>query len=192
MKLKLTILLAVLVASLNLQAGDEAGSPEKLNFSAEQEVQLTAVIEAIDLDARTITLTGPMGNSRTIQAREDSTNIDKVKVGDKVDVKYIQNLTVQLWANDGMEAGAGAMAVQGTSKEGETPAAMELVSTIETAIVEEINIEANTFKLRWPNGEVNEYVAQDPENLKKGAVGDLVSITYTEAIALTLIETDEE
>lgn len=192
MKLKLISLLAVLLATLNLQAGDEAGSPEKLSFSAEQEVQLTAVIDAIDLEARTVTLTGPLGNSRTLQAREDSTNIDKVKVGDKVDVKYIQNLTVQLWANDGMDPGAGAMAVQGTSKEGETPAAMEMVATIETAIVEEINLEANTFKLRWPNGEVNEYVAQNPENLKKGEVGDLVSITYTEAVALTLMESDEE
>ena len=192
MKFKLSTLLAVLLASLNLQAGDEAGSPEKLNFSAEQEVQLTAVIDAIDLEARTITLTGPLGNSRTIQAREDSTNIDKVKVGDKVDVKYIQNLTVQLWANDGLEPGQGAMAIQGTSEEGETPAAMELVSTVETAVVEEINLEANTFKLRWPNGEVNEYVARDPENLKKGEVGDLVSITYTEAVALTLMESDEE
>ena len=84
------------------------------------------------------------------------------------------------------------LAVHGTSKEGETPAAMEMVSTIETAIVEEINLEANTFKLRWPNGEVNEYVAQNPENLKKGEVGDLVSITYTEAVALTLMETGEE
>jgi Cu/Ag efflux protein CusF len=192
MKLKLIALLAVLLASLNLQAGDEAGSPEKLSFSAEQEVQLTAVIDAIDLEARTVTLTGPLGNSRTLQAREDSTNIDKVKVGDKVDVKYIQNLTVQLWANDGMDPGAAAMAVQGTSKEGETPAAMGVVSTIETAIVEEINLEANTFKLRWPNGEVNEYVSQNPENLKKGQVGDLVSITYTEAVALTLMETGEE
>jgi hypothetical protein len=192
MKLKSIIVLAVLVASLNLQAGEETGSPEKLNFSAEQEVQLTAVIDAIDREARTITLTGPMGNSRTIKASEDSTNIDKVKVGDKVDVKYIQNLTVQLWSNDGMEPGQGAMAIQGTSKEGETPAAMEMVSTVETAVVEEINLETNTFKLRWPSGEVNEYVAQDPENLKKGEVGDLVSITYTQAVALTLMETGEE
>jgi Cu/Ag efflux protein CusF len=192
MKFKSITLLAVLLASLNLQAGEEAGSPEKLSFSAEQEVQLTAVIDAIDLEARTVTLTGPLGNSRTLQAREDSTNIDKVKVGDKVDVRYIQNLTVQLWANDGLEPGQGALAIQGTSEEGETPAAMGVVSTVETAVVEDINLEANTFKLRWPNGEVNEYVAQDPENLKKGEVGDLVSITYTEAIALTLMESDEE
>jgi len=191
MKLKSVALLAVLLASLNLQAGDETGSPEKLTFTAEQEVQLTAVIDAIDLEARTVTLTGPMGNSRTLQAREDSNNIDKVKVGDQVDVKYIQNLTVQLWANDGMEPGEGGMTVQGTNKEGEAPAAMELVSTVETAVVEEINLEANTFKLRWPNGEVNEYVAQDPENLKKGEVGDLVSVTYTEAIALTLMANEE-
>ena len=192
MKLKLFAMLGVLLASLSLQAGEEVDSPEKLTFSAEQEVQLTAVIDAIDMEARTVTLTGPLGNSRTLQARDDSTNIEKVKVGDQVDVRYIQNLTVQLWANDGMEPGAAAIGIQGTSEEGETPAAMEMISTVDTAVVEEINLEANTFKLRWPNGEVKEYVAQDPENLKKGEVGDLVSVTYTEAIALTLVESDEE
>jgi Cu/Ag efflux protein CusF len=180
-------LLAFLLASLNLQAQEPAASPEKLSFSATQEVQLTAVIDAIDLEARTVTLTGPLGNSRTLQAREDSTNIEKIKVGDEVDVRYVQNLTVQLFANDGMEPGAGVVAMQGGNEEGEAPAAMELVSTVETAVVEEINLEANTFRLRWPSGEVTEYEARDPENLKKGEVGDLVAVTYTEAVALSLV-----
>ena len=52
--------------------------------------------------------------------------------------------------------------------------------------VEEINLEDNTFKLKGPSGEITEYVAQDPENLKKAAVGDLVVITYTEAIAISV------
>jgi hypothetical protein len=58
--------------------------------------------------------------------------------------------------------------------------------------VEDINIEANSFKLKWPNGEIQEYQAQDPENLKKAEVGDLVVTTYTEAIALYMNEVDAE
>ena len=65
-------------------------------------------------------------------------------------------------------------------------------SQVITATVEEINIEANTFKLKGPSGEVNEYVARNPENLKKAAVGDLVVITYTQAIALSVEKTTAE
>ena len=84
------------------------------------------------------------------------------------------------------------MAAVARNKEGETPAGMVMETTITTATVEEINIEANTFKLKWPGGEIKEYEAQNPENLKKADVGDLVVITYTEAIALSLAEVPAE
>jgi len=61
-----------------------------------------------------------------------------------------------------------------------------------TATVEEINLEDNTFKLKGPSGEINEYVAHDPENLKKAAVGDLVVITYTQAVAISVEKTSLE
>jgi hypothetical protein len=101
-------------------------------------------------------------------------------------------MSIEVFANDGMEPGAGVMAASGINKEGETPAGMEMITTVTTATVEEINIEANTFKLKWPGGEIQEYVAQDPENLKKAAVGDLVVTSYTEAIALSLVEVPAE
>ena len=41
-------------------------------------------------------------------------------------------------------------------------------------------------------GEIKQYEAQDPENLRKAAVGDLVVTTYTEAIALQLQEVSKE
>ena len=53
-------------------------------------------------------------------------------------------------------------------------------------VVEEINIEANTFKLKGPDGVINEYVARNPENLKRAVVGDLVVITITEAVAIVV------
>ena len=69
---------------------------------------------------------------------------------------------------------------------------MEMITTVAAATVEEIDIEANTFKLKWPGDEVKEYVAQNPENLKKAAGGDLVVITHTEAIAMKLQEVAAE
>ena len=61
-----------------------------------------------------------------------------------------------------------------------------------TATVEEINIEANPFKLRGPSGLVKEYEAQNPENLKKAEVGDIVVITYTEGVAISVEKSTAE
>jgi hypothetical protein len=192
MKLKFILLITALVFSLSLQAGDKAAATEKPSFSATQTVQLIAVVDAVDREARTITLKGPQGNTRTIQARADSNNIDQIEVGDQVNVEYIQNMSIEVFANDGMEPGSGMMAATGINKEGETPAGMEVLTSVTTAVVEDINIEANTFKLRWPEGEVLQYEAQDPENLKKADVGDLVVLTFTEAIAMSLVEVPAE
>jgi hypothetical protein len=192
MKLKFTLLIIALVFSLSLQAGDKAVATEKPSLSATQTVQLIAVVDAVDREARTITLKGPQGNSRTIQARKESNNIDQIVVGDEVNVEFIQHMSIEVFENDGHEPGTGAMAASAVNKEGETPAGMEVLTTVTTAIVEDINIEANTFKLRWPSGDVLQYEAQDPENLKKADVGDLVVLTFTEAIAMSLVEVAAE
>jgi Cu/Ag efflux protein CusF len=189
---KILLSITALLVSLSLQAGDEAATTEKPSFSATQKVQLTTVVEAVDREARTITLKGPQGNTRTLPARKDSNNIDQIEVGDQVNVEYVQHMSIEVFANDGEEPGAGVMGAVATNKEGETPGVMEMESTVVTAVVEDINIEANTFKLRWPEGEVMEYEAQDPENLKKADVGDLVVVTYTEAITLFLNEVPAE
>ena len=194
MKLKLICIAVALVFSLSLQAGEKSVATEKPSFSATQTVQLTASVVAIDREARTITLQGPEGNTHTLPDDPDSNNnnIDKIEIGDTVNVEFVQNMTIEVFANDGMEPGAGIMAAKGTNKEGETPAAMEMITTVATATVEDINIEANTFKLKWPGGEIVEYEAQNPENLKKADVGDLVVTTHTEAVILTLNEVPAE
>lgn len=61
-------------------------------------------------------------------------------------------------------------------------------ATIVVATVEEINLEMNTFKLKGPDGEVTEYVARNLDNLRRSAVGDLVVITTTESVAITVEE----
>jgi hypothetical protein len=190
MNLKLTFLAAALVFSLSLQASEKAVATEKPSFSATQMGQLTASVVGIDREALTVTLKGPEGNTQTLEAT--AYNMKKIDIGDTVNVEYVQNMTIEVFANDGMEPGAGVMGVSGENMEGETPAAMEVIATVATATVEEINIEANTFKLKWPGGEIKEYEAQNPENLKKADVGDLVVTTYTEAIALTLNEVTDE
>jgi len=60
-----------------------------------QQITVSATIEAIDKKARTVTIKGPEGNSVTVTAR-DPKNLDKVKVGDNVEITYTEALAISL------------------------------------------------------------------------------------------------
>lgn len=190
-------ILAPLALSLALSlpasamAGDEAAAVEKPSFSATAKVQVVTVVEAVDYEARTVTLKGPEGNLRTITA-ENTPNLEQVEVGDQVNIEYVENLSIQVFANDGTKPGQGVMSATAVNTPEQAPGGMEMITTVTTATVEEINIEANTFKLKLPNDEVREFEAVNPENLKKAEVGDLVVTTVTEAVAIYLAEVETE
>jgi hypothetical protein len=60
-----------------------------------QEVTVTATITAIDKKAQTVTIKGPKGNSETVKAK-DPKNLDRIKVGDLVEITYARALAVSL------------------------------------------------------------------------------------------------
>ena len=117
---------------------------------------------------------------------------EQVHVGDTVNVEYVQNLTIEVMENDGSGPGEGVMTANAVNTPDQAPGGMEMTTSVVKAIVEEINIEANTFKLKMPGGEVRQFEARNPENLKRAAVGDLVITTYTEAVAIYLAEVPAE
>ena len=56
----------------------------------------TAIVEAIDVPTRAITLKKPDGTFVTIVAGPDITRFSEVKVGDKVSARYYDNVVVRL------------------------------------------------------------------------------------------------
>ena len=190
---KILILLAsLLLFNSPCWSEESAQAADKPSLFTSQTVILTAMVEAINHETREVTLRGPEGKTVSFVASEEARNLPQVQVGDIVMAEYVQSMSVEVFANDGTEPGAGALAVAGRSEEGDMPAMTAIDALVVTATVEEINLEANTFKLKGPAGEIMEFEARDPENLKKAAVGDLVVITYTEAIALSVEKTTAE
>lgn len=161
-------------------------SPEKPAISASAAVVITSKIEAINHETRVITVNDQEGRPVTFTASEEARNLDQVAVGDTVTVEVMKNLTIQVLSAENAEAGAAEVMVAARSEEGEMPAAAVMDSKIEVFTVEEINIEANTFKLKDANGMVKEFTAREPENLKKSEVGDVVVMTLTQAIAISV------
>ncbi len=166
-------------------AADEA-EMERPSIYASQTAMVTAVVEAINQETRVVTVRKEDGESLTFTASDDARNLGQVNVGDVLMAEYQETISIEVMANEGIEPQAALMDATARTEEGEMPGFAAMDATVVVATVEEINIEANTFKLKGPDGSVNEYVARNPENLTRAKVGDLVVITITEAIAITV------
>ena len=188
----LSLLAALLLFSAPCWSAESAVAMDRPSMSTTQTVIVTAQVEAINHETREVTLLGPEGKSVSFVASEDARNLKQVEVGDIVVAEYVQTMSIEVFANDGYEPSAGNLVVAGRSEEGEMPALTAIDATVVTATLEEINLENNTFKLKGPTGVIQEYEAMDPNNLTKVLIGDLVVITYTEAVAISVEKTTAE
>jgi hypothetical protein len=190
--IKFTTIVALLFAVATTWAAEDLTMMEKPSFYASQTSTISAVVEEINYETRVVTVRKPDGEAVTFTASEDARNLGQVTVGDVLIAEYQETVSIEVMANEGMEAGAAELSAMARTEKGEMPGMMAIDAIVVTATVEEINIEANTFKLKGPEGTINEYTARNPQNLKRAAVGDLVVMTVTEAIAVTVVEQNAE
>ncbi len=183
-----TLLFATTVAI----ATEEDTMLERPSFSASQSMTVSAVVEAIDHESRVVTVRTTDGEAITFTASEEARNLDQVDVGDLLLAEYVKTVTIDVMANEGMQPNAANASAMARSEKGAMPGMAAMDATVVTATVEEINLEMNTFKLKGPDGTVNEFVARNPENLKRSKVGDLVVITATTTVAITVEEQPAE
>jgi Cu/Ag efflux protein CusF len=181
----------LLVAALTLSmtaavAGSHEAELDRPSFAAQQTMVVTAVVEAIDHETRVVTVRRDDGEELTFTASEEARNLDQVSVGDVLVAEFVETITVEVLPGDGLGPDGAEAAAMARTKEGEMPGIAAMDSTVVISTVEDINIEANTFKLKGPDGVVTEYVARNPENLKRSKVGDIVVITDTVAMAITV------
>ena len=172
--------------AMSAWAGEEAQEMERPSMYVSQMATVSAVVTAIDHETRVVTVQKEDGESLTFTASEEARNLGQVSVGDILVAEYEETLSIQVMPNEGLEPEVAMADAVARTEEGEMPGVAAMEATVITATVEDINIEANTFKLKYADGSVNEYVARNPDNLKRSKVGDLVVITATSAVALVV------
>jgi hypothetical protein len=183
------LLVAFAAGNAFADAHEELDRP---SMHASQSMKVNAVVEAINHETREVRLRRSDGEIIEFVASEEARNLGQVDVGDIVNAEYIHSVSIEVIANEGYEPEAGQMQATARTEEGEMPGVAAINTQVATATVEEINIEANTFKLKGVDGTVNEYTARNPENLKRAKVGDLVIMTVTDAVAITVEEVTSE
>jgi len=190
--IKYASVLALLTVAAMAWAGDKGPMAEKPAFSASQSMTVTALVEAIDHETRVVTVRKSDGEAITFTASDEVRNLAQVSVGDYLVAEYVETVSIEVMANDGMEAEAAEVSAMARAEEGEMPGVAAMEAMVVTATVEEINLETNTFKLKEPDGSINEYMARNPENLKLAEVGDLVVTTITASVAIVVEEKPAE
>ncbi len=153
--------------------------------AAAQTVRITATITAIDKATRDVTLKGPEGNQVTVTAGPDVKNFDKLKVGDQVDLQYVEALTLELKKGGGLVVGRSEKADAVSAKKGEMPGGAVGRQVTIVANVTAVDPAKQIVTLKGPNRTVNLRIP-DPEQFKRVAVGDQVEAKYTQAVAVAV------
>jgi len=149
-------------------------------------VSATATVKALNLKTRHVTLQRADGSVIKFVAGDDVRNLPQVKVGDEVNVTYYESLAYEVRKPGAAAPGATVTEGAARAKLGEKPGgAAGRVTTI-TATIAAIDKGAGTVTLRTPDGETTTIKARNPDNLNRVSVGDLVDITYTEALAISV------
>lgn len=151
-----------------------------------QTVNVQAKITKIDAKTREVTLKGPQGNELTIEAGPEVKNFSKLKVGDTVDVQYVESLVLELKKGGGMPVERTDDHAITAAKAGEKPGAA--AGRRITVVGDVVNVDTTTkmVTVKGPKRTVELHV-EDPEQLKMIAKGDQVQATYTEAAALSVM-----
>jgi hypothetical protein len=150
----------------------------------EQQVTTVATVQKIDLAKRLVTLKGEDAKVFTIHAGDEVKNLPQVKVGDKVSTTYYESIAYEVHKPGAAEVGVKGASGLATAEPGEKPGGVLADVVQVTATVVSIDKTTPSVTLKRPDGEVVAVRVRDPQKLEGVAVGDLVEITYTQALAI--------
>ena len=191
--MKLTTALACLVVAVAApmamtSAADTAATPSAAaakGLHESRKVERKATITAIDKAKRLATLKAEDGNQFEVEVSPEVKNFDKLQVGDSVVASYTQSVGVRIepasQASPGVKETAMATPAVGQAKVGR-----EVTATLK---VESVDAANNMVTLSDGAGRSAQVDVVDPrarERLKTLKPGEMVVITYTEALALRL------
>jgi len=184
--LKAMTFLFGLAVSLPVSAQMQAAPPP---VGQGQLTEVTAKVEDIDLGKRLITVKGPQGRVVTTKVDPKVENLDKVKVGDDVQIKYYRAALQQAEKLDPSAKRGGTVteSAAATGTVGEMPAGIKGREVRETVEVLDVDPYKKAVAFRGMDGKYREISVDAPhlehwlEDLKKG---DKVRVAYVEALAI--------
>jgi Cu/Ag efflux protein CusF len=146
-----------------------------------------ATVESIDYDTRQITLRTPEGTSARFSVSDEVKNFGKVKKGDQIRLGYYESVVLALNKPGEKMAATGHREAILSGSSASKPSGTAVSVTDMTVTIEAIDKPNREVAIKGPNGNVA-IVHVDPEigDLSRIKVGDRVTITHTDALAVSV------
>lgn len=178
---------SVLVALSALLSISQA--QDRPQFSSESVKEITATVEAVNHDDRSLVLRGE-DNARTlVMAGPNVRNFDQIRAGDRIVVSYREAIAAEVKPKGKGIEGVKQATAKTRAPEGSQPAigTGSLIAT--TVEVQAVDTSFDTVTFTRADGITRTVAVEDPkaqEFIRELRRGDEVQVTYTEAIAVNL------
>jgi Cu/Ag efflux protein CusF len=179
----MSIVVALLI-SVPVSYG-QAPAEKKPAVGEAKAVRVQGTIAAVDKDAKTITLKGPKGRTVTLDV-QDPQKLEIVKVGDPVVATYYEAIAVEVKKAGSATPGVTVQESRATSKPGENPAGAVARQVTLIGTITAIDRKAPSVTVKGPQGRTETVKVKDANNLKDVKVGDMVELTYAQALVVAL------
>ena len=184
----LSIIPALLLALSTTISFAEEMPTDRPGRAAAGLVSISAVVEAVDLKARTVTLRTEDGNVVKMEVTEEARNLDQVEVGDILEVEYYESIVIFTQDAEGDLTPEAKVAAKRTPKGDKPGMAVSETVTIKV-VVEAINHDTRVITLKGPEGKtMTKRVDDSVKRLNEVKKGDEIVIQLTTALAITVRE----
>lgn len=186
-KLAMAVILSLFIFSCK-SATDTQMSERRAPREKMEIVKIEAEVKEIDLEGRFVTLEGPMGNLVTLKVGEEVKRLNEIKKGDIVQADYWTYLFSE-FRNPTPEEEKNPIVVYADANiasEERPPGAAAGIVVRAVVTVEVINKEGKLVTIKGPKGKYLTLPVEDTSLLEDLEVGEVVILTYAEAVALSI------
>ena len=167
-----------------------AKEPAPITIEGTEEV--SATVEAIDLDTRMVVLRESDGTEFALVVDPEVRNLEQVKVGDRVVTRYRESLGAELRKRGDGSSDTQEPAVSTTSAraaDGAKPSVTSSTQTSQTVRITSVDTKNHVVSFYGSDGLARVLPVRSPQGKEFIAglkAGDEVELTYTEAVAMSV------
>ena len=175
---------AIAAVVFSLAAVPVCNAQVKDSAVAVKETEAVVTVTKVDKEKRTVTFRGPKGNLGTLTVPKEGQNFDQVKAGQQYRMRYVEAVALEI-RKGGKPAASTSEQVK-VSPKGAKPGGIMAQTLQVSGVVDAIDFTDRYIAVRGPKQTVSLKVADDVP-LDQLAIGDLISVTHTAALAIEMV-----
>jgi len=149
-------------------------------------VEALVTVTKVDAQARTVTIRGPAGNLHILAVPPEAKNLDQVKPGDRFRMTYAEAAAIAV--TKGGKPAASIEEMVSLAPKGAKPGGYKVRTFTVAGVVEAIDYKRRQVSVRGPKGNIVALpVSGEVKNLESVSVGERITVTYSEALAMEMV-----